>query len=302
MKIIIIGGATGLVGGHVALYLKSKGYDVTVAGRTAPDRATLLGDLRFEKVDYINDNAFPHGFDAVVFCAGHDIRARDANDQAYWSENAKAAPRFFQLARDAGVKVAVNIGSFYPWVKPELVERNAYVQARKLSADAICALNAPGFRTTSLNAAFVVGTIKGTATPMFVAHTHYAQGKLAPIPEFSPGGGSNFISTQSLSEAIEGAVLQGEGGKNYLVGDENLTFQQYFGLFFDAARRPVPPVLGDEHPLLPDRAILSGRGSTAFFEPDPAIVARLGYRRNDIKRAVKEIFEQVRASDEVEKM
>lgn len=292
MKIMIVGGATGMVGGHAALYLKSKRYDVTVAGRTPPKAGIPLGDLPFEKIDYINDGSFPAGFDALVFCAGHDTRSTGADDEAYWAENAKAAPRFFALARDAGVKVAVNIGSFYPWVLPELVESNAYVRARKDSADAICALNAPGFRTMSLNAPFIVGTVEGMPIPMFVAYTHYAQGKMAPMPEFAPGGGVNFISTRSLSEAIEGAIERGEGGKNYLVGDENLSFQRYFGLFFQAVGRPAPPVKDEEHPMLPDVAILAGRGNDLFFEPDESDVAQLGYRRNDIGRAITEIVEQ----------
>lgn len=132
MKIMIVGGATGMVGGHAALYLKSKGYDVTVAGRTPPKAGTPLGDLPFDKIDYINGSSFPAGFDALVFCAGHDTRSSGADDEAYWAENAKAAPRFIALARDAGVKVAVNIGSFYPWVLPELVESNAYVRPKGL--------------------------------------------------------------------------------------------------------------------------------------------------------------------------
>lgn len=294
MKMMIVGGATGMVGGHSALYLKSKGHDVTVAGRTPPKAGTPLGDLPFEKIDYINDSSFPAGFDAMVFCAGHDTRATGAHDEAYWAENAKAAPRFFELARDGGVKVAVNIGSFYPWVLPELMEINPYVRARKDSADAICALNAPGFRTTSLNAPFIVGTVEGMPIPMFVAYTQYAQGRLAPMPEFTPAGGVNFISAQSLSEAIAGAIERGEGGKNYLVGDENLSFQRYFGLFFEAVGRPVPPTKDEEHPMLPDAAILAGRGNDLFFEPDEAAVAQLAYRRNDISRAIAEIVEQAK--------
>ena len=37
------------------------------------------------------------------------------------------------------------------------------------------------------------------------------------------------------SDAIEGALARGANGRAYLVGDENLTFRDYFGAFFQAA-------------------------------------------------------------------
>ena len=73
MKILVVGGA-GMIGGHAALHLKSKGHDVSIAGRTPSAAGTPLGGLPFVKVDYINDAAFPAGFDALVFCAGQDVR------------------------------------------------------------------------------------------------------------------------------------------------------------------------------------------------------------------------------------
>jgi len=121
------------------------------------------------------------------------------------------------------------------------------------------------------------------------------------MPVFGPAGGSNFISTQSLSEAIWGALQRGESGKAYLVGDENITFAQYFQYFFDAVgsdaavRDTKVPSLDQEHPLLPDMAIFTGRGSTVSYEPDAQEHALLGYRRHDIRRAVEEVVAQYSA-------
>jgi hypothetical protein len=44
-----------------------------------------------------------------------------------------------------------------------------------------------------------------------------------------------------------------------------------------------------EHPLLPDAFIVPGRGVTLAYEPDPAEVALLGYGRNDVRRAGREV-------------
>lgn len=294
MNILVVGGA-GMIGGHAALYLQSQGHDVSIAGRNAPAVGTPLAALPFIKLDYIHDDMFPAGFDALVFTAGNDGRhmpADDSNDSYWHKANSEAVPRFFARAKAAGVTIAINLGSFYPQVAPELVSSNAYVASRQASDLGVCALNDEGFRALSLNAPFVLGAVPGLVVPMFAAYTQYAQGKFAPMPEFAPPGGVNFITCQSLSEAIAGALARGEGGKSYLVGDENLSFQDYFGHFFDAVGRPVPPIVDEEHPMLPDSAIFAGRGNTVFYEPDAAETALLGYRRNDVRRAVDEIVAQ----------
>jgi nucleoside-diphosphate-sugar epimerase len=297
MKILIVGG-NGMIGGHAALHLRSRGHEVTVAGRNCPASGTPLGGLDFLRCDYIANDLPPAqlaAFDALVFAAGNDVRhvPPGGDEAAHWERaNVEGVPRFFRAARDAGIRVAVYVGSFYPQAAPRLVEDNAYIRSRKLADEGVRALATDAFRVSSINAPFVVGTVPGLTVPMFKAYTDYARGGFAPMPDFAPPGGVNFISAMSLSEAIEGALLRGENGKAYLVGDENLTFQDYFGAFFRDAGRPVPPVIDQEHPLLPDSAICFGRGNTLYYEPDAAETALLGYRRRDILRTVSEIVAQ----------
>ncbi|WP_454737306.1 NAD-dependent epimerase/dehydratase family protein [Cupriavidus necator] len=297
MKILIVGG-TGMIGGHAALHLRSRGHDVTIAGRNRPAPGTPLAGLDFLCCDYIA-NDMPAAqlsvFDTLVFAAGNDVRhlPQGGDEAAHWERaNVEGVPRFFRAARDAGIRLAVHVGSFYPQALPRLAEDNAYIRSRKLADEGVRALATADFRVASVNAPFVVGTVPGLTVPMFKAYTDYAKGSFAPMPDFAPPGGVNFISTTSLSEAIEGALLRGENGKAYLVGDENLSFQDYFGAFFRHAGRPVPPVVDQEHPLLPDAAICFGRGNTLYYEPDATETALLGYRRNDILRTVREIVTQ----------
>lgn len=297
MKILIVGG-NGMIGGHAALHLRSRGHEVTIAGRNRPASDTPLGGLDFLRCDYIANDlpaAQLGAFDALVFAAGNDVRhvPPGGDEAAHWERaNVEGVPRFFRAARDAGIRAAVHVGSFYPQAAPRLAEDNAYIRSRKLADEGVRALATEAFRVTSVNAPFVVGTVPGLTVPTFKAYTDYARGGFAPMPDFAPPGGVNFISAMSLSEAIEGALLRGENGKAYLVGDENLTFQDYFGAFFRDAGRPVPPVIDQEHPLLPDSAICFGRGNTLYYEPDAAEAALLGYRRRDILRTVSEIVAQ----------
>ena len=297
MNILIVGG-TGLIGGHTALHLASLGHRVTIAARKPGQEGSALATLPFLTLDYIQgpiDDDALSGFDALVFAAGNDIRhlPPGTDEAAHWQRaNAEGVPAFFRRARNAGIHRAVHIGSFYPQAAPHLVSKSAYVRGRMLADDGVRALASADFHVCSLNAPFVAGTVPGLIVPGLQAHANYALGRIPQIPPFAMPGGVNFISTQSLSEAVAGALVRGENGKAYLVGDENLTFRDYFGAYFEAAGRTEPlPVLDQEHPMLPDAALYAGRGGTVYYEPDPAETARLGYRRHDMRRCLHDIVE-----------
>lgn len=295
MKTLIIGGA-GFIGAATAYLLRRRGQDVTLAGRTAPSPDSPLAAFPFVRIDYTDADAgrsIPDGFDAMIFSAGNDVRHKPPEaDDAHWqSANAEAVPRFFEAARAAGIGRAVNVGSFYPQVAPHLVETNAYIRSRRDAEVGIARLARPDFIANSVNAPLVIGTVAGVSVRFFEMHVRFALGELAPMPEFVPPGGVNFISVRSLAEAIGGALERGAAGASYLVGDENLTFQQYFGAYFDAVGRPPPPVRDDEAPIFPDRSIYFGRGNTLFYEPDPAVVELLGYRRNDVIPSIGEMVD-----------
>lgn len=298
MKILVVGG-TGALGGHAALYLAAKGHDVTIGGRHPANPATPLAALPFVQGDYVAGEYTPErlkGFDWVVFAATNDPRhvPKGADfAEALRKSNHEAVPAFFRACRDAGVKRAVLLGSFYPQAAPELIDGNVYIQSRQASDVGARAEGRPGFDVIAINAPFMVGTVPGLPSPIFEPYTQWGKGEI-PIEPYAPPGGTNFMSYQSLSEAIEGALERGEPGKAYLVGDENLSFVNYFQLFFDAAGRSSVKVESRdaELPLLPDVAIPQGRSNNIFYEPDADETRVLGYRRNDVAAAVREIVAQ----------
>lgn len=297
MKILVVGG-TGALGGHAALHLASKGHDVTIGGRNPANPATPMAKLPFLQGDYIAGDYTPDrlaGFDWVVFAAGNDPRHVPADADFFdflYQANHVAVPAFFAACREAGVKRAIQLGSYYHQASPELIADNRYIQSRKAACEGARAEASDSFDVISVNAPFMVGTVAGLPSMIFEPYVQWASGKL-PIDAFGPTGGTNFMSFQSLSEAIEGALERGEPNAAYLVGDENLTFTEYFQLYFDAAGQDITVEERDaEHPLLPDIAIPQGRGNWVRVNPDDAQVALLGYRRNDIRPAVQEIIAQ----------
>ncbi len=297
MQLLVVGGS-GAIGGHAALHLNSLGYDVAISSRKAPAVGAGLENLEWVQGNYLDDTfseEYLSGFEGVIFAAGNDIRhlpvegGVDADAHYLWA-NGEKIPEFAAMAKRAGVKCFINIGSFYPQILPESIADDAYVRSRDIADRGVCALSDEGFRAMSLNAPFVVGLAAGMASDMFAAYINYARNMFPYIKPFGPTGGTNFLSVQSLSEAIAGALERGLGGTSYLLGDENLSFAEFFGLFFSAAGNPLDlPSLDEEHPMLPDSAIMQGRGNVISYEPDADEAALLQYRRADIARAVQDM-------------
>jgi nucleoside-diphosphate-sugar epimerase len=297
VRTLVIGG-TGLVGHHASLLLAERGHDVVVAGRNRPDPAGPLAALEFVEGDYTTDDFDRDrlaGYDAVVFAAGQDVRHLGSGepDAETWARlQSRSVPRLAQEARDAGVGRFVQVGSCYHMVRPDLVESNPYVQARRDADEGARALATPDFVACTLNPPPIVGLTPGASARRFARLVRWARGEADDrMPALiAPPGGTNYLSVLSLAEAIAGAIDRGEAGAAYLVGDENLTYQEYFQLLVDVAGGTgVVEVVDAEHPFLPDRMIVPGRSAVLRYEPSESDVQRLGYRRNDIRPMLEQM-------------
>jgi nucleoside-diphosphate-sugar epimerase len=295
-NILVIGG-TGLTGAHAALHLRDAGHKVTLQSRSAPG-ISCLQDFDHLVGSYIDDS-LPveslRGFDQLVFAAGADIRQLPPGEEDtvfFERVNTQAIPRFFSRAKEAGISRAVYIGTYYPQVVPARIEDNAYVRSRYLADEGLRALNSESFNVCSLNAPFIVGYVPGVALPHLEVLVQYAAGKLEGMPPVAPAGGVNHISSKSMSEAIAAALERGEGGKAYLVGDENLSWKAYLEMYFDAVGNPVDlDVTTDEHPLFPDIILYGGRNAVISYEPDNG---ELGYSRNNVRSTIDELVQAYR--------
>lgn len=300
MKILIVGG-TGMIGGHAAEFLLACGNHISIAARRYPHPESpmakypiLLGD--YTRGDFTEADLAP--FDAIVFAAGNDIRhfPGGTGEQEFWdATQIVGVPRFVALARRAGVRRVVLIGSYYHQAMPDLIEKSTYVRARHLADEGARSLATREFNVSTLNPPSIVGAIPGVAAKRYETLTAWARGLLPNIPLFAPAGGTNYMSVRSLCEAIWGALQNAEPGKAYLIGDENLTFRDFFQMFFDSLGNPrVLEERDQEHPLLPDHFIVPGRGKILAYEPAADETALLRYNRHDVRRAVEEVVALVK--------
>ena len=296
MKVLVVGG-TGLIGGEIALHLQENGHAVTIMSRQ-PSKVPKLAQLPFLQGNYIEDDVADgrlQGFDWLVFAAAADIRnlPRDGSvtpEAFYTRANDEAVPRFFAAAKQAGIRRAVYIGTFYPRVAPQQIGVCPYVTSRHNTDLAVRALGDDGFNVCSLDVPFVLGQIEGLEVPHIAALAEYARGNIPGLPLFAPKGGTNHISSHSLAQASLHALERGESGRAYLVGDENLSWKAYLELWCEAVGNPQDlEVREDDHPMFPNVIMFAGAGATVSYEPDAADLALLDYDRGQIGPLIRRI-------------
>jgi len=300
MKTLVIGG-TGMIGCHAATLLSERGHEVTIGARSAPGEESPVAGYPVLLGDYATGGlteAELEPFDAVVFAAGQDVRhvkAEDADADFWAAYQSEGVPAFMARAKRAGVRRAVQVGSYYHMVRPDLAESNPYVRARQLADDRSRELADGDFNVSTLNPPSIVGTIPGRNARGFAKMLAWGRGELtAKVPDAAPPGGTNYMSARSLAEAIAGALENAEPGAAYLIGDENLSYRDYFQLVFDVSGGGRTLEERDEsHPFLPDHMIVPGRGAVIRYEPDPAVVELLGYRRGDVRPMLEEMARAV---------
>lgn len=298
MKTLVVGGA-GFVGSATSLLLHDAGHAVTIMSRSKPSPGSRLDEIPFIAGNYIEDNfgdgRVLEGFDWLVFCAGSDMGnfvEGDNGTQAEFFEkaNVEALPRFFEAARKAGIRRSVYMGSWYSYVAPQVIDSIPYVRSRHLSDAAIRSLSSPDFNVCSCALPWIVGHTPGLDVAHWQALTRLAMGKLDGVPESAPVGGANFMSSRSVAQAMLGGLERGESGKSYLIGDENLSWKDFFELWFAAAGRPrhLPVALGNL--LVPDFALSYLDFGSSDYVPPPAETTLLGYERGVLRQTVTDSF------------
>ncbi|MGW5516302.1 NAD-dependent epimerase/dehydratase family protein [Nocardia africana] len=302
MKILIVGG-TGMIGVHAALHLREHGDDVTVAGRGPIPADSPVADFPLLTGDYTVPTftaAQLEHFDGIVFAAGQDVRHKTAEDDTrhFWqTTQSVGVPRFAALAEQAGVPRFVQVGSYYHQLRPDLAEHNPYIAARKAADEGARALADDSFAACTLNPPSIIGAVPGSSARRYRRMVSWAAGNEPDIPDFAPAGGTNYMSAASLAQAIRGALVRGEPGAAYLVGDQNLSYREFFQMLVDAAGGDrIIAERDEQHRLQPDASIIQGRGNTLAYEPDPEQVRLLGYTRDDCRRAVQALVDVVSAA------
>ncbi len=313
-NVLVVGG-TGFLGWHAVQAFLRRGYRVRVVALPPLPAENLLPtdvEVYLTDINVLGDEellALLDGQDALVFAAGVDDRVippKPAYPFFYWG-NVAGPARLFHLARQAGVRRAILLSSYFVyfahlWPKRKLAERHPYIRSRIEQIRACIRAGAPEMEVIILGLPYIFGAMPGRI-PLWKPLVDYLRARRVV---FYTRGGTACVSVQSVAQAIVGAVERGQSGTYYLIGDANLSWEQMLLGLAEAAglkRRIVivPNFLvrlalllvkwwhslrGKESGLDPAH-LADIQTAETFFDPEPARRA-LGFAQGNLQAAFAE--------------
>jgi UDP-glucose 4-epimerase len=225
MKALVTGG-TGLVGRYIVETLLDAGYEVSVAGRRPPADDLFPRPAAFRSATLDPDGTGHEmfdGIDAVIHAAFDHLPGRyrggEGDDpERFRRINLDGSIRLFEAARHAGAKRFVFLSSraVYDGVPPgnslteslPLQPTSLYGEIKLLGEQALAALNAPGFTTSSLRLTGVYGDLRPNKWDGLFAD--YLAGRRVPVRAGTEVHGRDVGQAVRLMLETEASQVSGE--------------------------------------------------------------------------------------------
>lgn len=240
MKVFIIGG-TGLLGSQAAAELIKRGHKVSsIALPPIPEGASLPQDMKIIIGNYMEMSdeillSYLDGCDGFIFAAGVDERIERPPSiyQFFKKYNIDTVKRLLGLAKKAGVKHAVVLGSYFSYFakqKPELelVKWHPYIRSRIEQEQEAFKFADSDFDVAVLELPYIFGTQQGRKPVWtFLVENLLTMKKIT----FYPKGGTTMLTVKQVGQAIAGALERNRGAKAYPIGYYNMEWKEMIAIF-----------------------------------------------------------------------
>ena len=294
---VLVTGANGFLGRHLVAELLRRGYRVRALVR--PDRGPAAGPsalpplhaLPIEVCGLDLSQAAPEaqlaeaaaGCGAIIHAAAL-AQVNPARNPAVWATNLGGTELALRLARRAGVARLVYVGTANVFgfgsqkqpgdeTRPYAGRRYGldYMDSKRAATDCVLAAVAgEQLPAVLVHPTFMLGPgdAKPTSGALLLA---LCAGRLPGYPL----GGKNYVHVRDVAVATVNALTQGRVGESYILGNENLSYHEAFGLMAGVLgtappRWPVlPPLATCYGALCAGKAALTGRPAPV----NPAMVA-----------------------------
>ncbi len=237
MSTVFLTGATGFVGSHVLRELRGAGYDVKALVRPCHPERRQGTDAGVEYVegDLLEPGTLARAMEGcryIVHCAALYSFAPHARPLMH-RVNVLGTTGVLEAARIAGVERAVVTSSTGVL---HASERNASVYHRSKVEQERAALAARVPAVLVLPSA-PVGPNDAKPTPTGRLLLDFARGKIRVAP---PRGGMNVVAVEDVARAHIAALERGRERERYVIGGENLTFDEIWAMLAEITGRSNP--------------------------------------------------------------
>lgn len=320
---VLVTGANGFLGRHLVAELLGRGYRVRALLRPGTGAVGALPPLRTLPVEcWEGDICRPatvagaaDGCGAIIHAAAL-AQVNPARDPAVWAVNYAGTETVLRLARQAGIKRFVYVGTAnvcgfgsrqrpgdetrpYAGRRYGLDYMDSKLAASGLVRQAVAEWQLPA---VLVHPTFLLGP--GDARP--TSNALLLELYRGRLPGY-PAGGKNYVHVHDVAVATVNALVQGRIGESYLLGNQNLSYREAFALLAGVMgvrppRWPVPPALGrlfgaagdwqgrlTGRPAQLNSAMVAVANDEHYFCVEKAR-AELGLPQTPIEQAVAEAF------------
>ena len=248
----LITGASGLLGNHLTRQLLSRGHQVRILVESE-EAAQGLDDMEVER--FVADIRDP---EQVKGCAiGMDVLIHAAACTATWPRYSKKAfevnvsgtDHMINEALESGVHRFIYVSSAcaFGW-GPDRIPGTEYTRFRRFN------YRIDYYETKHLAQDLVLKAVRDRKLPGIVVNPTFMIGPYdfnmngaglihsivtRKVPGFPPGG-RNFVHAGDVAAAIVNAIELGVVGECYILGNENLSYRDFFRMVGKVTCKRVP--------------------------------------------------------------
>ena len=250
----LITGASGLLGNHLTRLLLSEGHEVRVLienegatdGLDSLRVDKFIGDIR----DPLQLKGCASGMDVVIHAAA-DTTVWPNHSRKTYEVNVCGTENLIEEALMSGTKRFIYVSSAcaFGWGTRQspgtedtayrrFIYHIDYYETKLLAQEAVLkAVRENGLPGIIVNPTFMVGPYDFKMNAARLINSIIKR----KFPGYPPGG-RNFIHAKDVAIAIYHAIELGEIGECYILGNENLSYRDFFKTVGEVSRRRVPGI------------------------------------------------------------